>query len=100
MPYLVKKIKGFPLKVTSFRNTATYQKLSPPPRCTPVGVSICVYVRGLSLVAFTRLAQSKSKTEVTQEDDVLLPFFLAPFIFSFELFLYETQRKTNQIYTA
>ena len=33
---LVKKIKGFPLKVKSFRNTATYLKLrggvpSPPP---------------------------------------------------------------------
>ena len=27
IPLLVKKIKGFPLKVKSFRNTATYQKL-------------------------------------------------------------------------
>ena len=27
IPHLVKKIKGFPLKVKSFRNTATYQKL-------------------------------------------------------------------------
>ena len=35
IPHLVKKIKGFPLKVKSFRNTAIYQKLrggvpSPP----------------------------------------------------------------------
>ena len=36
-PHLVKKMKGFPLKVKSFRNTATYQKLrggvpsTPPP---------------------------------------------------------------------
>ena len=28
------------------------------------------------------------------------PFFLVPFIFSFELFLYETQRKTYQNYRA
>ena len=27
IPYLVEKIKGFPLNVKSFRNTATYQKL-------------------------------------------------------------------------
>ena len=27
IPLLVKKIKGFPLKVKSFRNTATYQEL-------------------------------------------------------------------------
>ena len=35
MATIVKKIKGFPLKVKSFRNTATYQKQhtpSPPPR--------------------------------------------------------------------
>ena len=36
IPQLVEKIKGFPLKVKSFRNTATYQKLrggfhTPPP---------------------------------------------------------------------
>ena len=52
--HLVKKFKGFPLKVKSFRNTATYQKLrggvlstTPSPPCTMVGVWICVYVRGL-----------------------------------------------------
>ena len=27
IPHLVEKIKGFPLKVKSFGNTATYQKL-------------------------------------------------------------------------
>ena len=51
---LVKKIKGFPPKVKSFRNTATYKKfrrrgsIHPPlPPCTTVGVWICLYVRGL-----------------------------------------------------
>ena len=54
IPLLVKKIKGLPLKVKSFRNTATYQKLwggvpsTPPPPCTTVGVWICLYVRGLN----------------------------------------------------
>ena len=38
--HFVKKIKGFPLKVKSFRNTATYQKLrggvpSTPPLLVP-----------------------------------------------------------------
>ena len=37
IPHLIKKIKGFPLKVKSFRNSATCQKLqgglpSPPPQ--------------------------------------------------------------------
>ena len=55
IPHLVKKIKGFPLKVNSCQNTATYQKLrggvlsTPlPPRCTTAGVWICVYVWGLT----------------------------------------------------
>ena len=56
IPHLVKKIKGFPLKVKLFQNTATRIKNSgegfhppypPPPPCTTVGVRICVYVRGL-----------------------------------------------------
>ena len=52
--HFVKKIKGFPLKVKSFRNTATYQKLrggvpSTPPSCTTVGVWLCVYVRELRI---------------------------------------------------
>ena len=46
IPQLVEKIKGFPLKQKSFRNTATYQPLwggvpTPPPPpvpCTAVGV--------------------------------------------------------------
>ena len=50
IPHLVKKIKGFPLKVKSFQNTATYRKLRegvpstppPPPHCTTVGVWICL----------------------------------------------------------
>ena len=54
MPHLVKNIKGFPLKVKSFQNTAIYQKLRggvpstfPPPPCTTVGVRIRLYVQGL-----------------------------------------------------
>ena len=49
---------GFPLKVKSFQNTATYQKLlegvpvtpspTPTPPCTTGGVWICVYARGLN----------------------------------------------------
>ena len=50
IPHLVKKIKGFPLKVKSFWNSATFQKLWGrvpfiPLPCTTVGVWICVYVR-------------------------------------------------------
>ena len=55
IPHLVKKIKSFPVKAKSFRNTATYQKLwggvpsTPSPlSCTMVGLWFCVYVRGLS----------------------------------------------------
>ena len=64
--HLVKKIKGFPPKVKSFQNTATYQKLRggvpstlpppPPTPCTTVGVWIWVYVRGLSLYNSTFLS--------------------------------------------
>ena len=42
IPHLLKKMKGFPLKVKSFQNTATYQKLRegvpstpPPPPLVP-----------------------------------------------------------------
>ena len=49
---LVEKIKGFPLKAKSFRNTATSQKLlegvpSTPSPLYSVGINICVYVREL-----------------------------------------------------
>ena len=60
IPHLVKKIKGFPLKVKSFQNTATYPKLrggvpsTPPPPCTTVGVWICLYVRWLILIVWPR----------------------------------------------
>ena len=45
LPHLLKKMKGFPRKVKSFQNTATYQKLRegvpstppPPAPCTTVG---------------------------------------------------------------
>ena len=46
------RLKGFPLKAKSLRNTATYQiliKLPSNPPCATVGVWLCVYVRGLSL---------------------------------------------------
>ena len=52
--YLVKKIKGFSIKVKSFQNTSTHQKLRggvsltpPSPPRTAVRVWICVDVRGL-----------------------------------------------------
>ena len=54
IPHLVKKIKGFSLKVKSFQNTAAYQKhrggvpSTPSPPCTTVEVWICVYVLGLN----------------------------------------------------
>ena len=55
IPHLVEKIKGFPLKAKSFRNTANGKNFGqgfrqPPPSnpCTTVGVWICVYVRGLN----------------------------------------------------
>ena len=43
--HFVKKIKGFPPKIKSFRNTVTYQKLRGGPGFHPW---ICVYVWGLS----------------------------------------------------
>ena len=48
------KIKGLPLKVKSFQNTAAYQKLLsplPPPPFVPRGGGVwtCVYVRGLAI---------------------------------------------------
>ena len=53
-PHLVEKIKGFPLKAKSFRNTATNQKLQGGVPSTPPPLSLChgggmncVYVRGL-----------------------------------------------------
>ena len=58
--YPFKKIKGFPLKVKSLQNTATYKKKlrgrvpstppPPPPNplCTAVGVWICEDVKGLN----------------------------------------------------
>ena len=56
IPPLVEKIKGFPLKAKSFRNTATCQKLwgrvpstTPPPPATPLhhggGMDLCVRLR-------------------------------------------------------
>ena len=55
IPHLLKKMKGFPLKVKSFQNTATYQKLGkgfhrpPPPPPRPLyhggGMNMCVLPR-------------------------------------------------------
>ena len=55
IPPLVEKIKGFPLKAKSFRNTATCQKLwgrvpsTTPPPATPLhhggGMDLCVRLR-------------------------------------------------------
>ena len=71
--HLVEKIKGFPLKAKSFRNTATYQKTQgggeggvhqrPPPACTTLGIGVCVYVRTkfVLLVSFTLIKTICSK---------------------------------------
>ena len=69
-----KKIKGFPQKAKSFRNTATYQKTQggrvgvhhsapPPPPCTTLGIRVCVYVRTkfVLLVSFTLIKTICSK---------------------------------------
>ena len=68
-----KKIKGFPQKAKSFRNTATYKKTqggrvgvhqsAPPPPCTTVGIRGCVSVRTkfVLLVSFTLIKTICSK---------------------------------------
>ena len=69
-----KKIKGFPQKAKSFRNTATYQKTQggrvgvhqspPPPPITHLGgIRVCVYVRTkfVLLVSFTLIKTICSK---------------------------------------
>ena len=70
---IFKKIKGFPQKAKSFRNTATYQKTqggrvgvhksTPPPPCTKLGIRVCVYVRTkfVLLVSFTLIKTICSK---------------------------------------
>ena len=52
IPHLVKKIKGFPLKIKWLQNTATYQKLRggvpstpPPPPYTPLPLYLNLDVR-------------------------------------------------------
>ena len=68
IPHLIKKIKGFPLKVKSFRNSATRQKLQgglpsplPPPPWTTMGVWICVYVRELIAIKLCLALKKKKK---------------------------------------
>ena len=66
--YPFKKIKGFPLKVKSLQNTATYKKnsgegfhplphLPPNPLYTAVGVWICEDVKGLNFATLLELLQ-------------------------------------------
>ena len=53
IPHLLKKMKGFPLKVKSFQNTVTYQKLREGVPSTPTprplyhggGMNMCVLPR-------------------------------------------------------
>ena len=45
IPHLVKKIKGFPLNVKEFQNTATYQKRQGGVPSTPPPPWICAYAR-------------------------------------------------------
>ena len=47
IPHLVEKIKGFQLKAKSFRSTARYQNLWGGVLVPPLGVWICLCVRGL-----------------------------------------------------
>ena len=47
--HLVKKIKGFPLKVKSFQNTATYQKLLGEVPSTPPPPPPLYHTRGMNL---------------------------------------------------
>ena len=56
IPRLVKKIKGFPVKVKSFLNTATYQKLrgglpsTPPPLYHGWGMALRVRPRVITYI--------------------------------------------------
>ena len=51
IPHFVKKIKGFPIRIKSFRNTTTYQKLrggvpsTPPPPYHGGGTNLRVRLR-------------------------------------------------------
>ena len=68
IPHLLEKMKGFPLKANSFRNTSQILQHIKNPRgegvpstpspCTTVGVWLCVYVRELKNV-------KKKKTTTT-----------------------------------
>ena len=88
IPHFLAKIKGFPLKAKSFRNTATYQKLlgergsinyhpPPPHSCATVRVCICVYVRGLSITDKTKIANIPFSTPL-----LILPIISFLFVFS------------------
>ena len=74
IPHLVEKIKGFPLKAKSFRNTATCQKrwggvLSTRSPRTTLGVWLCVYVRGFRWKDFILFQVSfKAKNKVKPTD--------------------------------
>ena len=94
IPYLVKKIKGFSLKVKSFQNTATYQKhrggvpSTPSPPCTTVGVWICVCVLGLNALGckkkiklWTNLKKTKHLKEAIDAILCLLGVFTRYFSF-------------------
>ena len=84
-----KKIKGFPLKTKSFRNTATYKKLrggvpsTPLFPCTMVGVWICVYVRRLNaqLIAVPTLTNNFTKRVFWRLMSLKQELFLKPMFF-------------------
>ena len=94
IPHLVKKIRGFPLKVKLFQNTATYPNSweglhpPPPPRpppCTSVGVWICVYIRGLIIVAAKGekcLFTTYKKMELRDRDLLLVLLYWLTICFS------------------
>ena len=54
IPHLVMKIKGFPLKVKSFRNTATLRRGSIKPLRTTVGVTAWQHLEKLKINLLTQ----------------------------------------------
>ena len=71
------KIKGFPLKAKSFRNTATYQKLwvqDPPPPTTPL-VLQCGYEFTCSLRVTLLIKSSDGRKNQKRNHLINLPIF-------------------------
>ena len=80
MPHLVKKIKGFPLKVKSYQNTATYQKLggvvesTPPPLLLRGKDVFCVLPTGFdkSLIYWMFVHAKSSSSSVQRPTAIVI----------------------------